>query len=101
MDEIRELMEKYKISLRHIARASGYSKTYTYRCLTGVQVPSESFLEDVSDALKEITEFTRFNQKEMEIIKVYLTKERGFIPGNVDHSSMTDREWKEFLEKLQ
>ena len=41
----------------------------------------------------------KFSRMEMEIIKAYIIKERGFM-GNDKPDSMTNREWKEFLEKL-
>lgn len=44
----------------------------------------------------------KFSRMEMEIIKSFMSKERGFSAGNnlASEYAMTDREWKEFLAKL-
>lgn len=46
----------------------------------------------------------RFSRMEMEVIKSFMTPERGFNPFSMQSvegtESMTDREWKEFLGKL-
>lgn len=44
----------------------------------------------------------KFSRMEMEIIKSFMSKERGFMTANnlASEYGMTDREWKEFLGKL-
>ena len=104
MDEIRELMDKYNISVKRLARVSGYCNTYVYNCVKKDKKPSDSFLEDVREAISMIIESTSFTRLEMEVLKGmkrFIDKQRDNVFRTENKpDSMTEHEWLKLMEKL-
>jgi transcriptional regulator with XRE-family HTH domain len=94
LDELLNYIEDKGISAHRLARVSGYCRSHIRNIIEGDSEPSPECLEILIEAALDIGEQVTFNRREMQAIKDALIYE------DLKKSSMTDREWKDFLGKL-
>jgi hypothetical protein len=95
-DEFLDYVKEKRISPHRLARVSGYSRTHVRNCIFGESFPTPECLSVLVEAALEIGEQTTFSKVEMEILRDLSLPMRHLSKP----SSMSDREWKEFMEKL-
>lgn len=98
IDDLIDYVESKRISTYKLAKAAGYSRSYARNVIKEGFIPSQGGIDILIEAALDVGEQVTFTRQEMNVIKTYL--EHTGYDKRSKPTDMTDREWREFLNKL-